>query len=247
MNRIKVLAVAAAVTAATVTMGTSHASGKDTGEYSVSDAVASQSMVVGSSPTSLGNSPLAQTAAGRAATVPDTSGDYTTSDALVQYETPAGVVIGTKHYGPKSMGKVLPAFRKTAGRGAHSGGSSSASGCVRVTVTQTRKGAFGEVLWKFHIWTDWCWTRSNQVVDVNGKNWYTSDFDSTFIWQGLVNTQVYYYDFSANDGHPKSAYYHYRMGQIENCVLHYGCIGTVYPANYLRSYYNGTWLWDTSL
>lgn len=258
MKRIKTLVagVAIVVTTGVVSLGMSQAHGAgavpDNGDYSVSNDTVSQSMVAGSSPTSLGNSRLARTPAGKAAAAAaaaDPSGDYTESSALVQYETPAGKVIGHKRYGPKSMGKVLPAFQKKAGGrlSAHAGGDSSASGCIRVTVTQTRKGALGDVHWKFHVWTDWCWTRGNQVVDVNGHNWYISDVDSQFQWKEIIKTTANYYDFSANDGHPRSAYYHYRMGHLTNCVFKFGCIGDYYPVNYLRSYYNGTWVWDTDL
>src|SRR3954471_17452163 len=186
--------VAASLTTLAVGAGTAAAQSSATsdGQYSVSDATVSQSMVHGSSPTSLGDSPLAQTPAGRAAaaaaaattTTQPPTGDpeYTVSTADVVYKTAAGKVLGRHHYGAASMGKRLPAYRvaKNAALSAHAEGTSSASGCVRVTVTQTRHGSFGEVLWKFHIWTDWCWTRSNQVVDVNGHNWYISNFDSNF-------------------------------------------------------------------
>lgn len=250
--------IAVAVTTLAVGAGTAAAqsSRSSDGQYSVSEATVSQSMVKGSSPTSLGQSPLAQTPAGKAAaraaatTVPgEEPGQYTVSTADVQYLSRTGKVLGTKHYGAASMGKRLPAYRlaKHKALSAHAEGTSSASGCVKVTVTQTRKGSFNEVLWKFHVWTDWCWTRSNQVVDVNGHSWYTSNFDQNFQWVGIVQTQANYYDFSTNDGHPKSAYYHYRMGHLTNCVFKYGCLGDYYPVNYLRSYYNGTWVWDTSL
>jgi hypothetical protein len=253
----RVAAIAVALTTLAIGAGMSRANSAEPQEYSTSGSTVSPSMVVGSSRTTLGNSPLAKTPAGKAAMTKaavsagaavDPSGEYTTASALVQYEKPDGTVIGSKRYGAATQGQRLPAFQKTAtALSAHAEGTSSSAGCVKVTVGQTRHGPTGDTLWKFSIWTDWCWTRSNQVVSVNGHNWYIGSVDGNFQWKGLVNTQAYYYDFSTDDGHPKSAYYHYRMGQFDNCVLKYGCVGTEYPMNYLRSYYNGTWVWDTDV
>lgn len=78
------------------------------------------------------------------------------------------------------------------------------------------------------------------------KGWYIDRVDSTQYWRGQVNSEYSFYDYGVNNGHPRSAYKHYRQGRFENCVVKYGCIGNTYPANTLRSYYNGTWAWKTS-
>jgi hypothetical protein len=100
--------------------------------------------------------------------------------------------------------------------------------------------------YKFHTWTRWCWNRGKQVVTGNPTTgWSISDIDSQYYWQGIASKDLYFYDYGKNNGYPKSAYMHNRVGQFDNCVLKYGCIGTSYADNKIRSYYNGTWSWVT--
>ena len=129
---------------------------------------------------------------------------FTGSATVETFKPDNKTLVSRVTYGPETEGQLLPADSTAAVPGgapmaitpmaSGSGGSSTASGCRKVT----------------------------------------------------VNKELLFYDYSTNDGHPKSAYKHYRQGQFENCVLKYGCIGTTYPANTLRSYYNGTWAWATN-
>lgn len=91
--------------------------------------------------------------------------------------------------------------------------------------------------------TKWCWNRATQVVSSVSPSWTISSVGSQQYWRGEVNFIPEFYDYSTNDGHPKSAYKHYRQGRFENCILKYGCISSTYPTNTIRSYYNGTWAW----
>lgn len=122
---------------------------------------------------------------------------------------------------------------------------STASGCRRVTVVNRGSTWLGATAYEFKTWTYWCWTRSTQLTRKISVGWSITDVDSQYYWRGLVNTELDRYDYGTNDGHPYSAFKHYRQGRFENCVLKYGCLGVVYPANTLRSYYNGTWSWRT--
>lgn len=126
------------------------------------------------------------------------------------------------------------------------GGKTSASGCRKVTVHNKKKTALGFTAYVFHTWTNWCWNRSKHVVTGPSTGWYISDVDAYQVWHGIVSTDFEFYDYGENNGKPRSAYKHYRMGRFENCVLKYGCISNSYPANTLRSYYNGTWAWKTA-
>lgn len=127
------------------------------------------------------------------------------------------------------------------------GGTSSASGCLKLTVTHTAHTYLGFVAWKFANWTHWCWTRSTQRVYNVSTGWQISDVDSQYQWDGIIKGGYIhgFYDYSTNDGHPYSAYKNQRTGHFEDCVLKYGCIGNIYPTVLIRSYYNGTYAWDT--
>lgn len=99
-------------------------------------------------------------------------------------------------------------------------------------------------MYTWQTWTDWCWTRSNQKITraTNGSKFIP---DNDFLdWSGTVDSEIGYYDYSTNDGHPRSAYKHWRQAKVANVVLG-ATTGTIYPENLLRSYYNGTWVWST--
>jgi hypothetical protein len=129
--------------------------------------------------------------------------------------------------------------------GSGTGGASSASGCRKVTLRNRTSTLLGLTAYRFNTWTRWCWERAkHQVYDVS-TGWFITDADTQEYWRGIVNDELGYYDFGANDGHPHSAYKHYRQGRFENCVLKYGCIATTYPTNTIRSYDNGTYAWKT--
>ena len=160
-------------------------------------------------------------------------------------------LVSKQTYGQETEGKLMPAptdspSGSVAAMSSGSGGTSSASGCRKVTVNHEAETVLGFTAYWFKTWTNWCWNRSTQVVSSVSTNWYITDVDSQQYWRGIVNDEFLFYDYSTNDGHPRSAYKHYRQGRFENCVLKYGCIGTTYPANTLRSYYNGTWAWETN-
>lgn len=163
-------------------------------------------------------------------------------------------LLSTETYGPETEGQLMgePADPSPTGDGgmmtamdSGTGGSTTASGCRKVTVNNRAHTLLGFTAYVFHTWTRWCWTRSTQTVSDVTTGWTISDVDSQEFWKGIVNSELGFYDYSVNDGHPRSAYKHYRQGQFENCVVKYSCIGTTYPANTLRSYYNGTWAWST--
>jgi hypothetical protein len=186
---------------------------------------------------------------------------FTSSITVETFEPDNKTLTSTSTYGEETQGQLMGvdgAAAATAGpatnRGNHSvspmasgsGGTSSASGCIKVTVNNVAKTVLGFTAYIFHTWTDWCWTRSTQVVYNVTHGWYISDVDPEEYWKGIVNSEFLFYDYSTNDGHPKSAYKNYMQGQFDNCILKYGCVGTTYPTNTLRSYYNGTWAWSTS-
>lgn len=126
--------------------------------------------------------------------------------------------------------------------GSGSGGTSSASGCRRVTVRNEKESTFGSTLYWFNTWTEWCWNRTTKVVSSVSTGWSINDVDSLQVWHGVVNDQRYFYSWQA--GASKSGYYHYKQGHFENCFL-VACGANTYPSNTLRSFANGTWSWST--
>jgi hypothetical protein len=176
----------------------------------------------------------------------------TTSAVTVEtFSADNKTLLSTKSYGQATQGMLMGADASSkAGAGvaksSGSGGSSSASGCRKVTVKNKSETVLGITVYHFNTWTRWCWTRSAGVVRDVTSGWFISDVDSQYYWKGITNKELGFYDYSTNDAHPVSAYKNYRQGQFENCVLRYVCIGAEYPANTLRSYSNGIWVWKTN-
>jgi hypothetical protein len=121
------------------------------------------------------------------------------------------------------------------------GGSSSASGCQKVTLRNRATTLLGSTAYRFNTWTYWCWSRQNRTISSVRTGWYLSDVDKQFVWREMIVDNTHY--FSWYSGYPRSGYKHEKQARIENCVLHYGCIGNTYPRNVLYSYSNGTWSW----
>lgn len=195
--------------------------------------------------------PLLAPPAQAVTTAPAPAPEKLTSVGSVQvdtYSAAGGALLSRRTYGPETEGLLMGGSAGGGGTALSSGtgGDSSGSGCLRVTVNNEAETVLGFTAYWFHTWTRWCWTRSTQNVHDVSTGWTISDVDSQQYWRGIVNKELVFYDYSTNNGHPRSAYKHYRQGRFENCVLKYGCIGNTYPANTLRSYYNGTWAWSTS-
>lgn len=159
-------------------------------------------------------------------------------------------LVSTQTFGVETQGLTSEATASDAGfstQASGSGGSTSASGCRRVTVNNEGVSPnLGTTVFWFRTWTRWCWTRSTQTVYDVSSGWTIDDVAPFTYWRGINNKELGFYDYSTNDGHPRSAYKNYRQGSFENCPLKIGCVGMRYPSNTLRSYYNGTWAWNTT-
>lgn len=207
-----------------------------------SSVTVSPSTVPGSSPTSLGSSPLA-----RVAGVPrDGNGGTTTSYAVAtSYDPATGKVLARKRYGPRTEGRLLRPPTPPASKDNGTGGTSTASGCVKVEIWQKRTTWLGTFAAKWGVWTDWCWDRASQVVSINDRG---RDFDVApgYSFDGVVDSAAYFYDFSTDDGHPRSAYHHHKKAGFSSPGGGALPQGHWYPKNTLDSYYNGTNQWFTS-
>lgn len=179
-----------------------------------------------------------------------TTDPTTTSSMTVKYYDPrTGKTFLIKHYGQSYVGKKIPlprSIRNAPLNGHGTGGTSSALGCNKVTISQEHHGSLGETLWIWQVYIDWCWNRANQVVTVNSKDWNIKDLDAA--WHGALlkkDGDNGYYDFSTNNGYPRSAFKFGAVGDFDGPnaivkVAHYN------PHNDLRAYYNGTNQWWTS-
>ena len=115
-----------------------------------------------------------------------------------------------------------------------------------MTVRNVAKTLLGTTAYVYWTSTNFCWTRSTQTVYNPVNDWGFYDVDSQQNWVGQVDKDLLFYDYSTNNGYPRSAYKHWRKGHFENVVPVYGTWNHTYPENTIRAYYNGTWAWSTA-
>lgn len=123
------------------------------------------------------------------------------------------------------------------------GGTPSASGCARLTVSNEAETYLGFTAFWYRIYTDWCWNRADRTVDINRTDQYFTDVDPNYYYRELVSHVEYKYAYVS--GYNKSGHWHERQSRWENCVVEYGCLGTLYPRNIGRVHHDGTWTWRT--
>jgi hypothetical protein len=199
---------------------------------------------------------FSQRAGGTAAPQAETLESHTTIGVIEYADSSFATkaIIGKATY--DSRGKLIkkrgvvkgrPVVAEQVALDSGSGGTSTAQGCHRVWAKNKYTTTLGFTAFVLHSWTDSCWDRSSARVDVYLNDAQMENVDSQYrypaswyLWDGL------FYDYGTNNGQPRSAFRFRAQKQVENCIAKYGCINTYYPLNVLRSYYNGTWAWETS-
>lgn len=157
-------------------------------------------------------------------------------------------MIDRQKFGQDTEGKLLGIPDAAVGTlGSGNGGSSSGSGCRKVTVKNAVYADFpttgSDHLFDMYTWTRWCWDRSDYDVynvttgksyDIQHSNW---DHD---VW----NTPARHH-YSYVSGHSRSGYKFQKEGKFTGlCPL--GVCDTVWAQNNLYSHHNGTWHWSTT-
>jgi hypothetical protein len=130
--------------------------------------------------------------------------------------------------------------------GGGSGGTSTRSGCRRVTVKNEYETALGATAYYFNQVTRWCWDRDARRVQDVSLGYYLEDVDPLFIYRGHTSHNRYFYEYRA--GYKNSGYISDRQARFENCVPTPSgqvCLGSTYPRNITRAHDNGTWSWNT--
>ena len=151
------------------------------------------------------------------------------------YPAPTDVTVG--RVGSRSIRSVL----KTE---TGSGGSSSASGCREVKLTNKKFSYTGtDHLYTYWTWTYWCWNRANKrISNVSMRyDWYCDN--SSISWEGQSKADPRFYDWI--NGYPYSGHDHDRTGTFKNTYPIVGEVGTSYPRNIIRAHSDGTWTWRT--
>jgi hypothetical protein len=115
----------------------------------------------------------------------------------------------------------------------------SSSGSDTVSFEVTKRSLLGFVAWRYHQVDHWCWQYPNITCLNIGSNFYDVDANGQVVYDSAG--YGWYYTWS---GGPFGGHYAHREGRIDNCVLHYGCIGSYYP--YVDMWLNGNGAWTAS-
>jgi hypothetical protein len=182
----------------------------------------------------------------------------TTLDGIYQRTDTAGNPIGPPQYfheskGPpdfadeqaaKGVGKTEDAdpVRSLSGRSrvAENWGSPSYSGCAWYHGVLTGKDITTLfVVYKYHVKRNWCWNYGHRVTSASTTTpWFTNVDPNMYIRSVSISPHGWFYTWCCGDG--RSGHYAFRQGQIENCILKYGCLSTWYPTIEIFVHGNGT-------
>lgn len=141
---------------------------------------------------------------------------------------------------PRKPGK--PGTVTPAGSDSGYGGTSSASGCQRAWVDVWQKSLTGlATLYKWRIWTYWCWNRANHNIYDVSTGWRILDNDGSVEWVQEINVERNY--FAWISGYPRSGYNHFRQHEFKSCPFPFIPCDYYYPSARLHAHSNGTWRW----
>lgn len=120
------------------------------------------------------------------------------------------------------------------------GGEGGSGNCKNVWARRVGHSLLGFVTYKFEHWKYFCWNYPTITYVEGSHRWL--DVDPNFLVRGQWGDGYWYEWRGAAHGGQTS----YRQGQIENCILHYGCLGTFYPYVQIWINGNGAWTYSTS-
>lgn len=156
---------------------------------------------------------------------------------------PEGAVVQTKP-SPSSLEFLLMHAEEDGGTHTNAtggGGSSGPTGCRSVTVSNEKESMLGFTLFWFHTKTEWCWTSSTYTIHNVILDWWFTDVDPFWSFQGLTRNHYGFYQYVA--GRSLSGYFHDKQAHFQSCI--WIVCQNSYPRNQLWSFYNGAYQWRT--
>lgn len=140
-------------------------------------------------------------------------------------------------------GSVLSVRRGTGpAPGRDEVGIASLGGCRSVDAWRNSYTTLGQLAYRFHQVKHWCWSFPTITsVDVGT---YISDRAFTYLYRGVVGAHDYFYPLWDS---PRGGHYSFRQGQVDNCLLHYGCFKTEYPSVTIWINADGWWMYLTGM
>lgn len=116
------------------------------------------------------------------------------------------------------------------------GASTTSERCTSVHAWRdARTFVFRTRAYRYNHWMTWCWDGS-AVTEIVEDYDYLSHTATAFEWRGTASESTAYYRWRGNR---HGRYRSFMQGEVANCVVRYGCIGTYYPQITINVYANG--------
>ncbi|MGI8777676.1 MAG: hypothetical protein ACR2LJ_09910 [Acidimicrobiales bacterium] len=135
-----------------------------------------------------------------------------------------------------------------------SGGCCSAEGWRWLNVRTNGYSTLGSLVWTWNVGFQYGWGGG-----VPGVSWgyvrdqwhprpsFTNVSGCCYIVRGEPAWETeFFYGWASMNYSWHTGWSYQAKGQIENCVLHFGCVGTSYPRINLFAHANGTYYWSTT-
>lgn len=130
---------------------------------------------------------------------------------------------------------VRRAFTLTVPEVSISEDATRAQNCRYYDYNYRHRTLLGNTAFRFHQWRNWCYDNvTHRMTGPGSRGSYASSVDPNFVYNGYWVNQDYW------NVYPTQHVYQ-TQGSFQNCILKYGCIGTVYP--WIRGWADG---WGSS-
>lgn len=116
------------------------------------------------------------------------------------------------------------------------GASTTSEQCTSIHAWRdARTSVLRRIAYRYNHWMTWCWDGS-AITEIVEDYDYLSHTDTAFEWRGTASESAAYYRWGGNR---RGRYRSFMKGEVANCVVRYGCIGTYYPQITINVYANG--------
>lgn len=115
---------------------------------------------------------------------------------------------------------------------ASSSPAAAAGGCKTVSASYRQATLLGFEAYTFQHTLSFCWD-GRRVTKIYNRRWAILRVDGAYYWRGVIGNHSGTYA----DGNAWS----HMKGQVDNCIIRYGCILTSYPWVTIYPKKNGSW------
>jgi len=156
------------------------------------------------------------------------------SEPIVAAEPNVVFTVSAQEVSP--TGTLTPVVMSATG----TGGTSTASGCKTIRITNVGHTFLHAVAYKFWTQVHWCWNRGFKTISQVSRAWDVTNVALTFRFDGIVKTSSGFYGW-LGALYPHSGYFYNKTAKFTNVCPLKMCFATTFPKNKINVHSNGTW------